>query len=398
MPSAFGWLDTDSEQRSKMLEVVELFKEDGTVDELGIGSIRDALADSMFPGTSYQHTRLRYVLFIPWLMQLAARNAASSKTSAEFRNLEVRLITSLMEGGESLGVIGNRARGSLKRMPSGMYWTALGSWGILSTGMSSESFFRRQNALARLVERTERTRDTDSDADGSPATGLDPHLPKPPDDLLRAVTFTITPDEEQYLSDVIAESTRGSMLSWLVQHPPVDQADYVWHIDNLDEAPDQFADLVDHARRFHTVIHGANLIYNLVLARKSGRDDLVAAYEGQLRQWRDEVAATSALERWNRADWWATIGRQNPRLRGATIQFVDSWIDLLSAENDLAHSSTAAQLISNRERQIKGGRARVVNQSALDRWSGGTGLGRHDFRWRVARSHLNDLNAARKAS
>jgi len=47
MPSAFGWLDTDSEQRSKMLEVVELFKEDRTLDELGIGSIRDALADSM---------------------------------------------------------------------------------------------------------------------------------------------------------------------------------------------------------------------------------------------------------------------------------------------------------------------------------------------------------------
>ena len=47
MASTFGWLDTDSEQRRKMLEVVELFKEEGTVDELGIGSIRDALADSL---------------------------------------------------------------------------------------------------------------------------------------------------------------------------------------------------------------------------------------------------------------------------------------------------------------------------------------------------------------
>src|SRR5579864_6286555 len=52
MPSAFGWLDTDNEQRRKMLEVVDLFKEEGTVDELGIGSIRDALADALFPGTS----------------------------------------------------------------------------------------------------------------------------------------------------------------------------------------------------------------------------------------------------------------------------------------------------------------------------------------------------------
>jgi hypothetical protein len=47
-----------------MLEVVDLFKQEGTVDELGIGSIRDALADALFPGTSVLHTRLRYVLFI----------------------------------------------------------------------------------------------------------------------------------------------------------------------------------------------------------------------------------------------------------------------------------------------------------------------------------------------
>src|ERR1700736_4313543 len=48
MASTFGGLDTDSEQRRKMIEVVDLFQEEGTVDELGIGSIRDALADS-FP-------------------------------------------------------------------------------------------------------------------------------------------------------------------------------------------------------------------------------------------------------------------------------------------------------------------------------------------------------------
>lgn len=63
--STFGWLDTDNEQRRKMLEVVDLFKEEGTVDELGIGSIRDAFADALFPGTSVLQTRLRYVLFIP---------------------------------------------------------------------------------------------------------------------------------------------------------------------------------------------------------------------------------------------------------------------------------------------------------------------------------------------
>ena len=157
-------------------------------------------------------------------------------------------------------------------------------------------------------------------------------------------------------------------------------------------------DLVDHARRFHTVIHGAALVYNLLLARKSGRDDMVAEYEDRLAQWRDELNATAALDGWSRTEWWATIQRQNPRLRLITMQFVNRWLDLIGSDVDLTKNRAASELISTRERQIKGGRARLVNQSALDRWSGGSGLGRHDFRWLISRGHLADLYAARAES
>lgn len=122
-----------------MLEVVDLFKEEGTVDELGIGSIRDALADSLFPGTSVLHTRLRYVLFIPWLMEQAAHKPTATEMSTEFRNLEYRLINSLLAGGERQGVIGNTAR-ELKRMPSGMYWASLGAWQIRQGDFSADGF------------------------------------------------------------------------------------------------------------------------------------------------------------------------------------------------------------------------------------------------------------------
>ncbi|MFL0243210.1 DUF6361 family protein [Mycobacterium sp. SMC-17] len=56
-----------------MFEVVDLFKEEGTVDELRVGSIRDATANVFFPRTSALHTRLRYTLFIPWLMKSRRR-------------------------------------------------------------------------------------------------------------------------------------------------------------------------------------------------------------------------------------------------------------------------------------------------------------------------------------
>src|SRR5690242_15226680 len=100
-----------------MLEVVELFKDEGTVDELGVGSVRDTIANVLFPGTSVLHTRLRYVLFIPWLLQQASHKGSVTEMTTELRRLEVRLITSLLAGGERDGVIGSSARDKLKRMP-----------------------------------------------------------------------------------------------------------------------------------------------------------------------------------------------------------------------------------------------------------------------------------------
>ncbi|NUU18451.1 hypothetical protein HP550_14435 [Cellulomonas humilata] len=397
MTSTFGWLDTDDEQRRKMLEVVDLFKEEGTVDELGIGSIRDALADALFPGTSVLHTRLRYVLFVPWLMQRAAQKPTPTEMSAEFRSLEFRLIGSLLAGGETLGVVGNRARGNLKRLPSGMYWSTLGAWGIRQSDFTSDAFFRRQSDYRQLVRRTAATDDPEG-RQVLPGTGFDPHLPKAPGALLSSVDFALRPAEEEYLSDLIASSTKGSMLSWLVHHEPGNLPDYVWEVDNLDDAPSQLAELSDHARRFHTAIHGAALVYNLLLARKTGRDEAVAQYEGAIETWRDELRRTAALVGWSRTDWWATIGRQNPRVRPMTRQFVDRWLDFLESDVHPATSAAAASLVGGRERQIKGGRARLVNQSALDRWSGGSGLGRHEFRWTTARRHLEDLYVARAAS
>ena len=67
--SAFVWLDYSERERRKMLDVVDLFREHDTRDELGIGSVRDAFADLLFPGTSTIMTRARYFLLVPWMYQ-----------------------------------------------------------------------------------------------------------------------------------------------------------------------------------------------------------------------------------------------------------------------------------------------------------------------------------------
>ena len=67
MTSTFAWLDNSEEQRRQILDVLELFREKTTIDELGLGTVRDAFADILFPGTSAPMTRARYFLFVPWM-------------------------------------------------------------------------------------------------------------------------------------------------------------------------------------------------------------------------------------------------------------------------------------------------------------------------------------------
>lgn len=50
MLSTFAWLDHSGSDRRKALDIVDLFREQDTRDEFGIGTVRDAVADSLLAG------------------------------------------------------------------------------------------------------------------------------------------------------------------------------------------------------------------------------------------------------------------------------------------------------------------------------------------------------------
>jgi hypothetical protein len=70
LASTFAWLDFSDRDRRRALDAVDLFREEDTRDDLGLGVIRDAFADRLFPGTSTIQTRARYFLLVPWLFRL----------------------------------------------------------------------------------------------------------------------------------------------------------------------------------------------------------------------------------------------------------------------------------------------------------------------------------------
>ncbi|MHB2008876.1 MAG: DUF6361 family protein [Acidobacteriaceae bacterium] len=124
--SAFVWLDYSERERRKMLDVVDLFGEHDTQDELGIGSVRDAFADMRFPGTSTIMTRARYFLLVPWTYQRLERSrVGSAKMTASARQAELNLVEPIERSDDNDGNIGKVAKTALKRLPSSVYWQGL---------------------------------------------------------------------------------------------------------------------------------------------------------------------------------------------------------------------------------------------------------------------------------
>src|SRR5277367_442475 len=148
--SSLAWIDFDEAERQRAQRIMALFQERESRDELGLGSIRDSIADHLFPGTSTIQTRLRYMLFIPWLFRtLEGRDVPESQLRTEARALEIRLADALKRGGETNGVIGRDAGPRLQRLPSSVYWAGLGAWGIRCFPGSIDSLFVSLRGLKR---------------------------------------------------------------------------------------------------------------------------------------------------------------------------------------------------------------------------------------------------------
>lgn len=393
MASSFGWLDGDDTHRARMLEVVKLFQDQSSVDELGIGSVRDTFSDLFFPGTSVLHTRARYLLFIPWLLKDVTHHGWSVERSRkELRAAEVKLIRALQAGGETRGVIGSQAQDRLKTMPSAVYWPALRRFGLRRWDVTLDGHLRAAAQSARTAVDASDGDDASSVRD----LGLDSSLPPAPVDLLTETSFQLSPDEADYLRGVFARLPGGSLLAWLARNSDHTEAVRIWQHPQVAEFPDDLRSAVDHARRFHHASHGAALLYNLMLARLSSSDDLTESYTSQIADWEEELEASQTFIDWDLPTFWGTVRRHNARLHASTESFLTSWFELARSG---AHLSAQAQsLVQNRELLLKGSRSRLLNAAARENWSGAAGVVRLDFRWSVASQYLNDVFAGLEAA
>ncbi len=406
--STFSWLDSSESERKAVMELVSALNEPGTLDELGIGSIRDTIADVLFPGTSTIQTRARYFLFIPWISQMVeARPRANSDQLA--RQLELQLCDALSKAhGAGEGVIGREARESLQRWPSSIYWVGLERWGIRrepGSIPSHQDARRRPSTLLRAMSTPDdpvEERRYES-ADGAPSRWA--KLPPPPEGFPDNATFNLSPEEGRFLQDSIELKHPQTYLAHVLREADANDicdADYPWTHASAMATPPALAAWLHDAELFSLVHQGAAHLYNLMQAEALEDDERCGSISTDLAGWFADIQDVRRnLEEWDRVAMWQRLRTANPRLRQATIAFADRWyslvISMAQPPTDPGANAEARFRIRERELALKGLRARLTYPDALKAKPGYPSSGRLTFRWPQVQRIVADILEPLKA-
>lgn len=395
MEPTITWLDLTARDRDRMRRVLDLFTEKGTTDEMGLGTLRDAFSNTLFPGTSSIQTRLRYVLFIPWLYQRLEKNGIDSDALAgKAKKAELDLIGPLGDNEDSEGVIGARARTTLIRLPSSVYWAALVRWGIFVPAQSQSWYHTHFSSL--IQGRNDCGRADDPGVIWTRRPTWHPRLPKPPQGFPWETSFALTGTEADFLRGRLEEGCAGSLLAWMAREGSYSPAANFWDDPDALRASEGIRTVIELARRFSLHLEGAPLLYNLLLAERrhahQGSDDeLIEEYHAELAEW---AARESAETVFNAETLWDFAAREGVRVVEPQLRFVEAWSRRIAEIGASAVTDDAflRSHIEHRERTLKGNRARLSNLGRLLDWSGRVGIGRMHFRWFRVRQLLSDLH------
>ncbi len=396
MPSTLTWIDHDPAARDRTLRILSLFQERESRDELGLGAIRDSFADTLFPGTSTIQTRLRYMLFVPWVYrELEKKRLSPPAFAAKARQMEMALVEPLLETNDNAGVFGRIAGKTLKRLPSSVYWNGLGVWGIRLIPCSQDEYHRHINEVYRLRDSARNRYERDDFPEPETLT-WHPRLPVPPKgfpDEIEDLSFNLETDEASFLQERLLISQKETLLAHLsLKCKPV-ECEFPWeHPDRSGFMPSH-QELLSYAEFFSTIMNGAAFVYNLMLAEQAGLKDLEEEHRNNIVEWKTRLVNCRNIDLPLEGLWELTAGRGHTITR-RTKEFVSAWCHRVWAtQGNVVGDGESRNLVRAREQQLKGARSRFTNSRARDQWKGYAGVGQMAYRWSNVKALLSDLFA-----
>jgi len=181
---------------------------------------------------------------------------------------------------------------------------------------------------------------------------------------------------------------------------PDKDTEAAWNDPACMTAPPEVLSILEEARLFSLAMHGAALLYNLLVgeayeeAQFTRIREPVSFFRKSLHSWVEMIQQDQrALANWDRETFWERVRRTNPRITDVTQQFVDIWLNAIcdGSAPGAADDEELKQLIASRERFQKRRQARLTNERLLRTWSGGSGTAPLTYRWFQVRRIVTDI-------
>ncbi len=228
--SSVGWLDLDAAASERVGTLLRSLEEPGTLDPLGLGSVRDAFSIDAQPRHVHDPDAAS-VLHVPAVDLRAARGAAgAARLSSPGGCATARRASSIAcatSGRTRASSATPQAETSsaCRARPTG---AGLGSWGLRRLDLSLAEYGKRAAALGRLRP--------DRDDDGNVTTrvgvdvGADARAARRTSSTPRSASTSVA-SEAQLLVDHIRQRHPGSLLAAMCGAPELAaDADFPWDL------------------------------------------------------------------------------------------------------------------------------------------------------------------------
>lgn len=388
-----GWIDFSKSERNKVLSVLDLLSEAGTLDELGIAPVRDGFANLFFPGTSTIQTRAKYFMIVPYALKDLEYSSESNPTKMlrAFDEVERKCGEILVTGEDRDGIIGNRSLSQnrwVKRTPADIYWAGLRNYGIFTGGTLSLSEYVRamcalknqKTTLTKLGNRNDTAEEGDrDDKDAGDLFHMQFwKIPTYSDRWIDDLNIKLTKDEGSFLKSQIISSFPNSMLAFILRN----DLSEIFECKSFQDMaalikifPEQIQQDYALAYDFSGFLFVLRTVYNIVVSE--GKNDRANAFWDEIQADLPNLAAVD-LE-----SIFARLGiLRNVRL----CTFLRKSQSLMK-EADLEGMKTE---IKRRERDLKGSRSKTLHPGEFDpnAWFGG---GQLDYRFNNAKVIIKDI-------
>lgn len=388
-----GWIDFSKEDRQKAMDVINFLSEQGAVDELGIGIVRDAFANYFFPGTSTIQTRAKYFLIVPYILKEAVDGRYGKNINKIMKAIDLEEkecgIRFLKANQNAEGIIGKRVlpKGWVARKPSDIYWNGIRTYGIFKDHSLSIAEYisfavklKSQKLSVRLGNRGDDTEDADrDDNDAGDITNI--HfwdLPVYTTEWKENLSIELLPEEAFYLDTQIQKHTQGTLMAYILKnHIDLDEYDgFASMAEALcNRVNPELAYMMKLACDFNELVYMSRVRYNMILS------------EGENDEAREEWEFLSKDCRMRASvDLRAVFEKLN-----ITNPKTYSFLCMLQEAFQRDDIELADSLIKKREIQLKGiNRAKLNRTKEFDhsQWIGGGWL---DYRFYNARRIIDDI-------